>query len=120
MSKTTRKQDKDGIYERDDSPYYWASFTNASGGRTRRSTKSKSKREAKAILARWQLEVFKETTWDEKPVPGFDEMLLRYLKKRDITPSQRTAAGYLVDMFGGGSALLTLSLIHISEPTRPY
>ena len=106
MSKT-RKQDKDGIYKRSDSPYYWASYIDSGGKRTRRSTKSKEKTEAKAILSKWKVEAFRESTWDEKPVPSFDEMLLMYLKNRKkISSSEKSAAAHLVEFFGGRSALL--------------
>ena len=105
MSKT-RRQDKDGIYRRPDSPYYWASYVDASGKRTRRSTGTKNQAEAKAILSKWKLEAFREITWDEKPVPSFDELLLMYLKSRDISSSEKSAANHLQEFFGGRSAFL--------------
>lgn len=108
MSKT-RRRDKDGIYRRPDSPYYWASYVNASGKRTRRSTGSNDRTEATAILSKWKVEAFRETTWDEQPVPTFDEMMLSYLENRAVSSSVRSAARHLVDALGGCSALSTVS-----------
>jgi Phage integrase, N-terminal SAM-like domain len=82
MSK--RKQDLDGIYERSDSAFYWASYTDANGARVRCSTgirKSvEGKREAEALLAKWRLEVHRSRHWGEQPSRTFEELMLDYLK----------------------------------------
>ncbi|KPQ19660.1 tyrosine-type recombinase/integrase [Halomonas sp. HL-93] len=81
--KTNRRQD--GIYERTDSPYYWASYIEASGKRVRRSTgiaKSvEGRREAEALLSKWRLEAHMERQWDEQPSRTFDELMLAYLEE---------------------------------------
>lgn len=81
--KTSRRQD--GIYERKDSPYYWASYIAASGQRVRRSTgitKSvEGRREADALLSKWRLEAHMARQWDEQPSRTFDELMLAYLEE---------------------------------------
>jgi integrase len=67
------------VRKREGSPYWWASFTDASGRRTRRSTGTASRKEAEALLAKWKLEAYRERQWDEKPSKTFDELLLAYL-----------------------------------------
>lgn len=74
-----RKQDQDGLYRRDDSPYWWASYIDASGRRTRRSTGTGDRKEASALLAKWRLEAHREKHWEEQPSRTFDEMMLAYL-----------------------------------------
>ncbi|MGH8613051.1 MAG: tyrosine-type recombinase/integrase [Gammaproteobacteria bacterium] len=93
MSK--RKQDLDGIYERSDSPFYWASYTDASGARVRCSTGIRKsvdgRREAEALLAKWRLEVHRSRLWGEQPSRTFEELMLGYLKAtaRDKKPCGR-------------------------------
>jgi integrase len=84
MPRQRKTRDLDGVYERPDSPYYWASYTDAGGQRVRRSTglrKSiEGRREAEALLAKWTLEAHREKQWDEPPNRTFDELMLAYLK----------------------------------------
>jgi len=97
-----RKTDRDGLFERPNSPYYWATYTDARGRRVRRSTgveKSKQGvKEAKALLAKWKLEAHRCKHWDEAPEHSFDELLLMYIKssqprlrapERDLTSARR-------------------------------
>lgn len=88
------KQDRDGLFKRKGSPYYWASYVDASGRRVRRSTgirfSKEGRKEAVALLAKWKLEAHKEKYWDEKPSPTFDELMVLYLKSR--TPHKRDPA----------------------------
>ena len=74
------KADRDGLYKRKDSDYWWASFTNARGRRTRRSTGTASKKEAEALLAKWKLESYRNQHWDEQPDRTFDELMLLYIR----------------------------------------
>lgn len=78
-----RKRDKDGIYRRKDSPYWWASYIDASGRRARRSTGATEKREAEAILGKWRVEAHRQYQWDEQPERTFDELMVEYLKAVD-------------------------------------
>jgi hypothetical protein len=75
-----RKQDQDGLYRRGDSPYWWVSFTDVSGQRTRRSTGTRNRKEAEALLAKWKLEAHQSRHWDEQPSRTFDELVLAYLR----------------------------------------
>jgi integrase len=74
-----RRKDKDGLYQRERSPYWWASYTDASGKRVRRSTGARTKGEAQQILAKWKLEVREQTHWGAEPKRSFDELILEYL-----------------------------------------
>lgn len=86
-----RKQDRDGLYNRKRSPYYWASYVDASGRRVRRSTgirfSTEGRKEAVALLAKWKLQTHRRKQWDEKPSPTFDELVVLSLKSR--TPHKR-------------------------------
>ena len=75
-----RKPDRDGLHRRLDSPYWWASYTDASGKRTRRSTGTEDRKEAEGLLAKWKLESHRGRQWEEEPERTFDEMMLAYLR----------------------------------------
>lgn len=86
-------QDQDGIYERPDSPFWWASYTDASGKSTRRSTRVRKKDDPRQIEAKRVRAGFisalsvsppsefvtslphseVEATWDELVVAFFEE-----------------------------------------------
>lgn len=76
----TRKQDQDGLYQRPDSIYWWASYINASGKRTRRSTGTVNQREAEELLAKWKVEAREQKHWGAKPERSFEELMLLYLR----------------------------------------
>jgi integrase len=84
-----RKKDRDGLYQRGDSPFWWASLIDTSGKRTRRSTGTADRREAEQILARWRLDTRREVVWGEQPSRTFDELMLNYL--RETQPEKRSA-----------------------------
>lgn len=86
MSK--RNSDRDGLYRRKDSPSWWASYVDASGRRTRRSTGTGNRKEAEAVLAKWRLEAYREKQWDEQPSRTFDELMVAYL---DCTQGEKRA-----------------------------
>ncbi len=75
-----RKRDQDGLYKRKDSSYWWVSYINASGQRTRRSSGTTNRKEAEALLAKWRLEAHQERQWGEQPSRSFDELMLKYLQ----------------------------------------
>ncbi len=83
-----RKKDKDGIYKHKDSPYFWVSFTDASGRRTRKSSGTANRKEAEAILAKWKLEAHRAQHWDEEPERTFDDLMLEYLN--ETMPNRRS------------------------------
>ena len=55
-------------YKRKNSPYWWASFTDASGKRVRCSTGTTNRKEAEALEAKFRLEAYKVAKWGEQPV----------------------------------------------------
>lgn len=84
-----RNRVRDGLYKRKGSPYWWVSFINEGGGRTRRSTGTADRKEADALLAKWKLETHRVRQWDEEPTRTFDELMLAYLK---ATSAEKRAA----------------------------
>jgi len=85
----------DGLYERRDSPYYWASYTDADGKRARRSTGIKStsgrRKEAEALLAKWKSDAYQQQQWGVEPPRTFEEIMLHYLEaRRDIASYDTT------------------------------
>lgn len=115
MSKS-RKTKADGVYRRDDSRYWWASYTDADGKRTRRSTGTKKRKEAEAILAKWKLETFQDKQWGVSVYPDFDEVLLRYVKQRNhenrpLSQPERTAANRLLEDLSGTSSATTIAAV---------
>jgi integrase len=100
-----RKQDQDGIYRRTDSPYYWASFTDARGKRVRRSTGTDDKKEAEALLSKWKLESYRGRQWEEQPSRLFDELMINYIReteRRKKDPQRdKDALKHLYPVFSG-------------------
>ncbi len=87
MPRKRKTRDQDGLYKRKDSPYWWASYTEASGKRTRRSTGTANRKEAERLLSKWRLESYQERHWDQQPTRTFDELMLEYLAT--VTPAKR-------------------------------
>jgi integrase len=81
MAKPLRKSDKDGLYQRENSAYWYVSYIDGRGKRTRRSTGTTDRQEAEALLAKWRLEAHRERHWDEQPSRTFDELMLDYLRE---------------------------------------
>ena len=107
-----RRRDQDGLYKRGDSPYWWVSYVNASGKRTRRSTGIANRKEAEALLSKWRLEAREERNWGTQPSRSFDELMLAYLegpsRKKRSHERDRYSAKRLFPFFTG-RALETLS-----------
>ncbi len=85
-------------YQREDSPVWWVSYTNASGKRVRRTTGTTDRKEAEALEAKWKLEAYQSRQWDKQPSRTFDELMLNYLKatqgekrspERDLNSTKR-------------------------------
>ena len=74
-----KSRDQAGLYRRTDSPYWWASYVDASGRRTRRSTGVAERKEAEALLAKWKLESHRQRQGGDQPSRTFDELMLAYL-----------------------------------------
>lgn len=84
-----KTRDQDGIFERPDSPYWWASLPNGRGGSTRRSTgvrreQDQDGRKARAVRAGW---IASEPERPAPTGPTFDELMLSYLNT--VTPTKR-------------------------------
>jgi integrase len=84
-----RRQDKDGVYRRPDSRFWWATFVDASGTRVRRSTGQANKKDAEAILAKWAVDIHREIHWGEEPKRTFEQLMTLYLA--DTAASKRSA-----------------------------
>lgn len=69
-------------YRRDDSPIWWASFTDAKGRRVRRSTGTTDRREADALEAKWKLEAHQAKQWGADVTHTFEDLMTDYLQAR--------------------------------------
>lgn len=105
------------IYEKYDSPFWWADYRDAQGRRIRRSTGvpkaggKTGKEEAEALLGKWKAEVHAEKMWGRAPAPKapihtFGDVMMRYFEDR--VPNQRAGtrraratAKALYQHFGG-------------------
>jgi len=107
------KRDQDGVFERKDSPFWWASFTDGRGQPTRRSTgvrrdEDPGRERAKAIRAQWVLEALIQRQSGcsaEASVHNFDELMLLYLEgpgtEKRSAERDRFAAKRLFPFFSG-------------------
>ena len=91
-----KRNDQDGLYKRPESKFWWVTFIDGRGKRTRRSTGTDNRKEAEAMLAKWKLEAHQEKNWGKEPTRSFDEMMLAYLdgpsaRKRDTERDQYSA-----------------------------
>lgn len=97
-----QKKLENGLYQRSDSPYWWASYTEGSGKRVRRSTRIRldaDRQEAEALLVKWVHEAHQQRMWGKEPEEArqrftFDEVMLAYLRGHTTrTPmNKRTSA----------------------------
>lgn len=116
-----KRKREDGLYKRGDSPYIWASFTDASGTRVRRSTGTSDQKEAEAILAKWKLTTHQQRVWGEEPERLFDDLMVRYLQ---ATQEQKRSAErdlYItvnLKMFFAGRSMNALCADDVHEYTR--
>nr|WP_157639633.1 site-specific integrase [Lamprocystis purpurea] len=84
-----RKRDQDGLFQRPDSPYWWAATPDGLGGSTRRSTGIRIDADPKGLKA-----AAMRAGWLVTPPPvptaagyTFDDLLLAYLDQ--VTPTKR-------------------------------
>ena len=78
-----------GLYQRPNSPYWWATYPNGRGGSTRRSTgvpiaEDPEGLKAQAIRAGWRVQGEAQKTGDRAT---FDDLLLLYMQQ--VTPTKR-------------------------------
>lgn len=108
----SRRLDQDGLYQRPDTPYWWATWTDGSGRRARRSTRTADRREAEAILAGWRLEAHRGKDAQGQPVRTFDALMLAYLKGPSVdkrADRDKYSAKHLYRAFSGRDLASLLS-----------
>jgi integrase len=81
-----KTREKDGIYQRKDSPYWWACYPNDRSGSTRRSTgvpiaDDPEGLKAHAVRASWRIETKVERTGEDA---SFDHLMMLYLEQVTI------------------------------------
>ena len=77
MSKQRKK--REGLKQRSGSKYWWASFTDASGKRVQRSTRTTSKSEALSLLNSWKTQVWNQDVRQIEPDRTFEQLVVLYL-----------------------------------------
>lgn len=82
-------------YKRNDSPVWWASYTDQRGKRVRRSTGTTDRKEADAIEAKWKLEAYRAAQWGEQPSRTFEELMVGYL---NATRAEKRPWGHRRDL----------------------
>jgi len=93
-------------HRRKDSPYWWISYTDASGRRSRESSGTTDFKEAAAIEAKKRYEAHQQQVWGVEPSRTFDELLLPYLQETESKKSSwrdTYSALPLTDFFTGRS-----------------
>ena len=68
------------IYKRQNSGVWWASYTDASGKRVRRSTDTADKQQAQIICKRWEVEEHDIKLHGKPRDRSFEEVILAFLK----------------------------------------
>ena len=115
-----RKQvrDQDGIYNRADSPYWWASLPRPGGGSTRRSTgipiaEDPEGLKATAVRAKWRAEGHTLKTGEGAT---FDDLLLRYFAEKVPQmkdPGRCTSSAKALYPFFTGKALANIGGVEV-------
>jgi integrase len=75
----SKRKKKEGVKRRGDSQYWWASYTDGSGKRIRRSTGTTSKREAINIRNKWLADEWTSSVKETEPDRTFEQLALLYL-----------------------------------------
>ncbi len=73
------QQTREGVYRRQDSCYWWIATTLPNGKRIRQSSGTEIRTDAEALLAKIQLEAFREYHFGIKPQHSWQEAVVRYL-----------------------------------------
>ncbi|MEE4277914.1 MAG: site-specific integrase [Halieaceae bacterium] len=120
MPRKRKRRDQDGLYKRDDSPYWWVSFVNERGARVRCSTRTTDRKEAEARYAKWKLDVYRARAWKEEPQVSFEQVILEYLQthagKRSADVDKLHAAQWRKSI--AGTVMSQLAGKDISEHIR--
>ncbi len=78
MSKSARKK-REGVRKRNDSKYYWVSYTDSSGQRVEKSSGTTSKKEATNLLNKWKTDEWNKEARGIEPDRTFEQLALMYL-----------------------------------------
>jgi integrase len=116
------KRKTNGLFKRGDSQFWWISYVDGRGKRTRRSAQTVDRKEAEALLAKCKLESHQERVWGEtslnEPLDySFDETLLLYIKAKDVGRRTKSTAKNLYRYFTGKS-MLEIGDIDVKEYIR--
>jgi len=76
-----KRKRREGVKRRSGSPYWWASYSDASGKRVQRSTGTTDKREALNLLNKWKTEVWNQQARGIEPDRTFEQLVVLYLKE---------------------------------------
>ncbi len=87
-----RKQDKDGVFQRPDSPFWWMSLPDGRGGTARRSTRVPIAEDPDGLKAKViRAQALADGSHTHAPHPGdqwtLDDLVLAYL--REVTPTKK-------------------------------
>ena len=115
-----KRKQKETVYQRPNSPIWYANYTEAGGERIRRSTGTTSKRAAIALRSKWVTEIWNRTVRGIQPDQSFEQVMVLYLKatakvkRSSKTDVQRVKALY--EFFPDGLLMNTLC----SQDVRNY
>tara|TARA_B100001964_G_scaffold231869_1_gene287010 strand:+ start:514 stop:1617 length:1104 start_codon:yes stop_codon:yes gene_type:complete len=90
-----KRKRKEGVRKRQDSPYWWTSYTNSSGKRVEKSTGTTSKREALKVRAKWVADDWNRSVRGIQFDATIEQVVLAYLdgtkqtKRSSITDESR-------------------------------
>ena len=73
------RNDKEGVYRRPDSRFWWIAGTLSNGKRLRQSSGTEDRADAEALLAKLKLEAYREVHFGVKPQRSWQEAVVRYL-----------------------------------------
>ena len=113
-----KRKKQEGVYL--DGKIWYASYTDASGRRVRRTTGTKLKTEAVSLRNKWVTEIWNQTVRGIQPDQSFEQVMILYLratakvKRSSKTDVQRVKALY--DFFPDGLLMNTLC----SQDVRNY
>ena len=75
-----KRKKKEGVYQRNGSSVWYASYTEASGNRTQRSTGTTNKQEAIRVRHKWMTEEWEQKVRGIEPDRTFAKVAMEYLR----------------------------------------
>lgn len=108
-------------HKRKDSPFWWISYTDASGRRVRESSGSVDRAEASALESRKRSQAWEEKSWGRSPDRTFEEVMVEFLRDREVSPAtasrDKDSIRRLKAHFSG-LAIQEISAIHVRDYIR--